>query len=231
MAIPCFFGRRKGHALSSARKNALSTVLPSLLIQREEQEKFMTWVAASQDPLWMEIGCGTGDNLLSLMAHDKHARYIAVEPFYNGVAALVKNILPEDRPRIRIYPDVVHTVLPMMPDESLHGIFLLFPDPWPKSRHHKRRLLQRDFLLCLTRVLKRGAELHIATDSIELMLFMLQELLASPQFCWQDGARLSVPPEEWPEWTPQALSRYAQKALKSGRRNMYTLWTYRGGME
>lgn len=227
-AGPRFFGRRKGHTLSLARKNALATALPFLLIEEKELANFLSWIEASHEPVWMEIGCGTGENLLSWMKREKSVRYIAVEPFYNGVAAFVKNILPEDYHRLRIYPDVVHTLLPLIPPKSLQRIYLLFPDPWPKSRHHKRRLLQRDFLCTLSGTLKKDAELWIATDSGDLMLFMLEELEAVHGFSWQEGARLSSPMADWPEWVPHDLSRYGQKALKDGRRNTYTVWAYAG---
>jgi tRNA (guanine-N7-)-methyltransferase len=172
----------------------------------------------SPDPsLWLEIGFGGGEHLAMLATKHPDVTIIGCEPYWNGVASLLSRIEQGNLTNVRIFPDDVRMLLSAMPDAVLERAYILFPDPWPKTRHHKRRLVQAPLLDLLARTLKPGAPLLFATDDGDYACWMLEHLTAHPDFAWcpESPAECDRPPEEWVQ------TRYEEKALAAGRRPTY----------
>ncbi|HVZ27404.1 MAG TPA: tRNA (guanine(46)-N(7))-methyltransferase TrmB [Rhizomicrobium sp.] len=156
------------------------------------------------------MGFGAGEHLVWQAEQRLDIGLVGAEPYEMGVAKLLTKL--EDNPlaNIRIYEGDGRDVIAALPDRSLGRFFLLFPDPWPKTRHHKRRFLQMAILDELARVLKPGAELRFATDDKSYLPYALERLLAHPSFEW-----LAEGVKDWtlrpPDWPP---TRYETKAIK-----------------
>jgi tRNA (guanine-N7-)-methyltransferase len=142
---------------------------------------------------------------------------IGCEPFQDGVVKVLSAIEQEGLGNIRLYADDARPLLRWMPDAGIARAFILFPDPWPKARHQKRRLVSANTLAELARVLRPGAELRIATDIGDYAKWILRAVLASARFRWTaTGAadwRTRAP--DWP------TTRYEEKALRDGRHSYY----------
>jgi tRNA (guanine-N7-)-methyltransferase len=159
---------------------------------------------------WLEVGFGAGEHLAWQAEHCSDIGLIGAEPYEMGVAKLLSKLKDPPLANVRIYEGDGRDVVAALPDGSLGRFFLLFPDPWPKTRHHKRRFLQTELLDELARVLKPGAELRFATDDKSYLPFALERLLAHPSFEW-----LAKGVKDWtirpPDWPP---TRYETKAIK-----------------
>ena len=142
---------------------------------------------------------------------------IGCEPYVNGISGLLKSIKEKHLDNIRIYTDDVRELLGVMPEAFLERVYILYPDPWPKSRHHKRRLIQKPLLDLLARVMKPGAELRIATDWDDYATWILEQLLPHPAFAWT-AEKATDWTRPWQEWIP---TRYEQKARREGRTSSY----------
>ncbi len=158
---------------------------------------------------WMEIGFGGGEHLAHQAQLQPNVGIIGCEPYINGVGDMLKKIEREKLSNIRIFPDDARLLMERFPDDSLDRMFILYPDPWPKNRHHKRRLISAPFLDELARVMKPGALLRLATDHEDYATWMLEQLLAHPKFAWQAEkcADWLEPPKDW------ISTRYEQKRL------------------
>ena len=164
-----------------------------------------------------EVGFGGGEHLAAQAQGHPETGYIGCEPFLNGVAKLLTQIDEAKLSNVRLHPDDARDVLPRVPSDSLSAVYVLFPDPWPKLRHHKRRFVQTRTLDQLARVLKREGEFRLATDHADYALWALQHLMADRRFRWtaECAADWRVRPADWPP------TRYEQKAIKAGRPCVY----------
>ncbi len=203
------YGRRKGPKLRGRQAELLQTLLPQLL-----------WHAkAGADPrqayddvddIWLEVGFGAGEHLYWQAGQNPRVGLIGAEPFENGVAKLLSKIADAPLCNIRLHMGDARDIIDALPDSSLGRVFVLFPDPWPKTRHHKRRFLQTEMLDALARVMKPGAELRFATDDKSLFPYTLERLSIHPAFVWMargPGDWLTRP-ADWPQ------TRYEAKAIK-----------------
>lgn len=209
-----WYGRRKGHAMGRMRSEAL---------MRMETFSVNRWVHSWPKKIWLEVGFGFGEHLLTwLDAHQDHA-ILGSEVFENGLAHFIANLKPEDEHRCAIFPSPVQELLPRLPKEIFEGIIVFFPDPWPKKRHHKRRLVQGETLDTLVSLLKRGGQIRFASDDPDLVDFTLKALDQQPLLTWVSGLRTSQDP--WPAWpTDWPTSRYYEKALARGVPCAHSLW-------
>ena len=137
------FGRRRGKSLSPKQKALLKDVFPALDIG-PKIDKAQSPISDITGPIWLEIGFGGGEHLLWQAQHNPDINFIGVEPFLNGVAKTLRGIERLGLSNIRLYNGDVRDVLGLLPDGCLDRVFILFPDPWPKLRHHKRRLINMD---------------------------------------------------------------------------------------
>jgi tRNA (guanine-N7-)-methyltransferase len=163
--------------------------------------------------VWLEIGFGAGEHLFWQAESHPETGIIGVEPYIAGMAKLLAKLAPEGNRNIRLYSEDAREVIAALPDASLSRVFILFPDPWPKTRHHKRRFIQIEMLDQLARVLKKGAELRFGTDDSSYRDWGLERLAAHPAFAWlaKEASDWRVRPPDWPQ------TRYEAKAIAAGR--------------
>jgi tRNA (guanine-N7-)-methyltransferase len=166
---------------------------------------------------WLEIGFGSGGHLIRSAAENPNVGFIGCEPFVNGMAKALAAIEAQGLTNIRLYEGDAADLLAWMPEASLGRVFLLFPDPWPKRRHRKRRFISDQRLAALARVMQPGAELRFATDIDDYAGWTLARILRSPQFLWpaEQKAAWMTP---WAGWRE---TRYEGKAKRAGGRPIY----------
>jgi tRNA (guanine-N7-)-methyltransferase len=165
----------------------------------------------------LEIGFGGGEHLIWQAEHHPRRGYIGVEPYLGGVAKLLAAIEEEGLSNIRVVVDDARLLLPRLPDASLARIYVLFPDPWPKKRHHKRRIVNRGTVREFARLLVPNGELRLATDDPGYARWMLEAALAEPRLAWlaERAADWRERPPDWPE------TRYEAMARRVGRRPVF----------
>jgi tRNA (guanine-N7-)-methyltransferase len=205
---PTLYGRRKGPKLSARQVELRRTLLPELaFIPGSDLRKVF---ANTVQEIWLEVGFGAGEHLVAHAEQRSDVGLIGAEPYEMGVAKLLTKLDEKPLANIRIHEGDGRDIIDALPDASLGRFFLLFPDPWPKTRHHKRRFLQMDMLDRLARVLKPGAELRFATDDKSYLPYALERLMAHPAFVWsaQGPADWKTRPLGWPP------TRYEAKAIK-----------------
>ncbi|HSD92870.1 MAG TPA: tRNA (guanine(46)-N(7))-methyltransferase TrmB [Methyloceanibacter sp.] len=209
------FGRRKGKALSARKERLLNEVLPRLRLDLANPPPAR--LAALFEPpvtdVWLEIGFGSGEHLLWQTEHHPEIGVIGCEPFINGMASLLGAIEDRDKRTIRVHDGDARDVLAWLPDASIGRLFLLFPDPWPKKRQLKRRLVTPEFVCALARVLRKAGEFRFASDDADYAAQV--QLLLRESGAFDAVSELSERPADWPE------TRYERKALREGRKSIY----------
>ncbi len=211
------YGRRKGRRLRAAQAGLVEHLLPRIEIPHDPEGGMLVPDALfgfSPGDIWLEIGFGAGEHLLAQAQAHPGIGFIGCEPYLNGVVKLLGGIDRAEIDNIRIFRDDARLLLDRLPDSCLGRGFVLFPDPWPKTRHHKRRIVSSPVLESLARALKPGAELRIATDDPGYLTWILQHVLRNGGFEWlaRRPADWRARPDDWPP------SRYELKALAAGRR-------------
>lgn len=213
------FGRRRGRALSARQADLWRDLLPRVAVaanaaQLAHPERLFP---ANVREVWLEIGFGGGEHLLWQAEQHPDAGMLGCEPFQAGVVKVLAAISARAEDNIRLYADDARLLLRHMPAACIGRAFVLFPDPWPKRRHWKRRLLSEGTLAELARVMRPGAELRIATDVAEYAQWILLAVRRQGGFHW-----IAVAASDWRarggDW-PQ--TRYEAKALRDGRRCSY----------
>ena len=213
-----WFGRRTGRKLTAARQRLLMELLPSLRLDPDTRlDAVATLFPTPVDDLWMEIGFGAGEHLAAKAASHPNIGFIGCEPYINGVATLLARVNDQALTNIRIYDNDVRQLIPVMPSACLGRLYLLFSDPWPKVRHHGRRITVASNLDEFARLLRPGAEFRFATDQAEFAVWTLERVLRDRRFTWlaraADDWRLA--PADWVE------TRYEQKARNRGLKPVY----------
>lgn len=217
------YGRRHGRKLSPRQERLLAEELPRLAIDlaTPPPSAGADLFPADVRDVWLEIGFGGGEHLIWQAEHNPDVGIIGCEPFLDGVVKVVDAVQTRGLSNLRLFPDDARHLLRWLPDASVGRAFILFPDPWPKSRHHKRRLVSAPFLSSLARIMRLGAELRIATDIGDYARTTLIAARATPEFQWQVSG-----PSDWRErthdWPP---TRYEQKARAAGRHPIYLRFT------
>ena len=212
------FGRRHGRTLRPAQKALFTEVLPRLLITLPEGNLSLQELFLHPDrPLWVEIGFGAGEHLLEQARRNPEVNFIGCEPYINGVATLLAGVKQHNLSNIRILEEDARLLLLKLPDNSIERLFILFPDPWRKNRHHKRRIIAPPSLPIFYAKLKQGGKLRIATDHYDYGVWILENMLLFRQLRW-----LATRHTDWenpPEgWVP---TRYQAKALAQEREPLF----------
>jgi len=213
------YGRRRGRKPSARQAALWREVLPrvALDLSRPPPPRLGELFAPPAAQVWLEIGFGGGEHLLWQARANPSAGIIGCEPFQDGVVKVLSAIETERLANVRVHADDARPLLRWLPDGAVARTFILFPDPWPKARHHKRRLVSPPTLAELARIMRPGAELRLATDVGDYARAMLLALRQNAQFCWT-----ATGPADWrrrpPDWPP---TRYEEKALAQGRRCIY----------
>ena len=219
-----FYGRRVGKSLKPSRKRLVverlhSYLLPGLESDRPQKPQIIDLERCFEPghPIWLEIGFGAGEHLARLAAKLPQVNFIGCEPYINGVASLLSKLEEAGLTNARIHPGDVRDFFDAAPDGVLDRAFLLYPDPWPKRRHHRRRFVTPEHLVPLARLMKPGSLLHLATDVPDYARQAVVEIARSPDFVWKVSRRADwlVP---WIGWEP---TRYEIKALREGREPIY----------
>lgn len=212
------YGRRKGHRLSARKQRLVDTLLPRLRVDPDNIPPDPGALFPGEaDGVSLEIGFGAGEHLCALAGMYPRQGFIGCEVYINGVAALLSRLDNEGLENVRIHDGDAREFLDRLPDAALARIFILFPDPWPKKRHHKRRLVSSDTVPHFARVLRPGGELRIASDIAGYVRASLLALRGCPDFEWS-AERAGDWRERAADW-PQ--TRYERKALAEGRRCSY----------
>ena len=168
---------------------------------------------AGASAVWLEIGFGGGEHLAEQAARHPEIGFIGSEVFENGVAKLLAEIDRRRLGNVRLFANDARPLIEALAPASIGRVFILFPDPWPKQRHHKRRLVAAPTLDCLAEIMPAGAELRLATDDPGYLVWMLEHATAHPGFVW-----LARRPADWRERVPDwPATRYEEKARAAGR--------------
>lgn len=212
------YGRSKGRPLSQRQAELLERLLPRLACDPSRppsapSELFQTPVR----DVWLEIGFGDGEHLAEAAGRNGDVGFIGCEPFVNGMAKLLVRLEARGLTNVRLYQGDAVEVIDWLPAESVGRVFLLYPDPWLKRRHHKRRFISSENLAKLARIMKSGAQLRLATDIDAYGGWALARLRASAEFSWtaQTAGDWLKP---WDGWT---RTKYESKALSAGIAPVY----------
>jgi len=207
-----FFGRRSGKKLHGGQQAIFDATLPALEVKlsghTDPRELF-----PDAERLIVEIGYGGGEHLALEASRHPDTGYIGCEVFTGGIGKMVQAIAAQELRNIRLFTDDALKLLVEMPDASIDEIYLLYPDPWPKTRHHKRRFVSPTTLTELARVIRPGGQFHFATDIEDYANWTLAHIVRAPEFSFAPD-RAGSWHEPYPGWE---ATRYEQKARREGR--------------
>lgn len=219
------YGRRQTRPLTGLRQSLMETLLPTLQIPFEKmrgdgsidpQKVF----SVPYNKVWFEVGFGDGDHLKSLMVENPQNAFIGAEPFINGIATFLASITDMPYDRLRLHNEDAMMLIRSLKTASLDRVYVLNPDPWPKARHHKRRIITPKNLDDFARVLAPGGQLIMTTDHPELAQWMA--IHAANHSCFEWMAKTHAdwlnPPEGWHP------TKYEKKGQKAGRQQIYLLF-------
>lgn len=213
------FGRRKGKPLSPRQERLARDVLPrvGLPIEAPPPEPLSGLFAVPTSETWLEIGFGGAEHLVWQAKSNPAVGLIGIEPYLNGVVKALDAIETLCLRNLRIMAGDARDALAWLPAASIARVFVLFPDPWPKKKHKKRRLLNAQTLGAIARVLRRGGELRLGSDIPDYVAQMLEVTLRTGAFRWlaERPADWRERPDDWPQ------TRYEAKARAAGRTCAY----------
>ena len=209
-----FFGRRSGKRLHSGQERLKTDHLPQVeLTLPPEGQLDPATLFPDASRIEIEIGYGGGEHLARMALQAPQTGFIGCEVFSGGIAKMLDAIVTEDIGNVRLFTDDALKLLQRLPEASVDAIYLLYPDPWPKTRHHKRRFISALTLAEVSRVLKPGGMFRFATDIEDYANWTLAHVLREPRlvFAPTGAASWHTP---YPGWQP---TRYEQKARREGR--------------
>lgn len=214
------YGRIRSHSLRPRQRLLLDETLPRIRFPLESADNPRGQFTADLDELWLEVGFGGGEHAHAQVETNPRVGLIACEVFELGLCSLLSRLVADDAEatgllpgNLRLFDDDARMLLRALPDNSLHRVFLMFPDPWPKARHAKRRFVHPALLPDLARVLLPGGEWRIASDDPTYQAWVIDVLGSQTLF---DVAPPAITrPAGWPP------TRYEAKALRAGRAPLY----------
>ena len=237
------FGRNRGRALRPYQQWLVDDLLPTLTVTLHsplegESNRFSDSVGGkvskksphqiAKEAIWLplkggaeklalEIGFGGGEHLLAQATHNPDTLFIGCEPYINGVAKCLAGIDEQKISNIRLFTRDARELIEALPDACLDSVFILFPDPWPKLRHNKRRLVNTETLSMLARIHKKGGRLLIATDHVDYSVWILEVLLNHSDYKWtaKEQADWKTPPADW------TTTKYQRKTTEQGREPVF----------
>ncbi len=213
------YGRQQGHKLRARQQEFLDTLLPQLAIELPETGPLDPQGLFENRPasIFLEVGFGGGEHLAARAAEHPAHGYLGAEPFVNGMAKILSAIDDHKLQNIRLHHGDAREVLDCLPDASISGVFLLYPDPWPKKRHNKRRFVNPDNIRTFHRIMKPGAEFLFASDITDYVRWTLAHMAQYGGFTWtaERPGDWRTPPAGWPG------TRYEAKAKREGRKAHY----------
>jgi tRNA (guanine-N7-)-methyltransferase len=216
-----FFGRRKGHPLKPRQAALFDTLLPRVALDLSQPAPAdLRALFGDVDNVRLEIGFGGAEHLIDQAKTNPRSGFIGSDAFINGVAKALTAIDEHKPANIRLHHGDASELLDWLPAGALTRIDLLYPDPWPKRRHWKRRFIQDDSLKRLARILMPGGELRFATDIADYAVYALTRVLRSPEFTWTAECA-----DDWHKaWPGFCGTRYEAKAKREGRVPAYFIF-------
>lgn len=216
-----FFGRRKGHALKPRQAALFDTLLPKVGIDLTQPAPAdLCALFPGVDEVRLEIGFGGAEHLIAQAQANPNVGYIGTDGFLNAIAKALVAIDDTKLGTVRLFHGDASALIDWLPPASLTRIDLLYPDPWPKRRHWKRRFVQDESLTRLARLLKSGGEFRFATDIASYAEHVLMRILRSDDFTWT--ARVA---DDWRKpWNGFVRTRYEAKAIREGRTPAYFIF-------
>jgi tRNA (guanine-N7-)-methyltransferase len=214
-----FYGRRKGHPLRKGHAHLIRDVLPELAIDlaRPAPSDLKSLFALPVSAVRLEIGFGGGENLLHEARANPGIGHIGCDVYLNGVAKLVATVHEEKLPNVRVHHGDAQPLLDWLPEGSLERLDILYPDPWPKRRHWKRRFISDERVKKIARVVRPEGTVRFATDIPHYAEWALVRLLRSDEFVWTAERA-----EDWLKpWPNFPGTRYEAKAMREGRKPAY----------
>ncbi|HWL31005.1 MAG TPA: tRNA (guanine(46)-N(7))-methyltransferase TrmB [Xanthobacteraceae bacterium] len=216
-----FFGRRKGHPLRARQAALFDTLLPRLALDpKKPAPADLRALFTDVDDVRLESGFGGGEHLIAQAEQHPRAGFIGVEPFVNGMAKALAAIEERKLDNIRLYHGDTTDLLDWLPAASLARFDLLYPDPWPKRRHWKRRFVQDNTVAAIARIVRPGGTFRFASDIPDYVAWTLARLLRSPHFSWTAER---ADDWRWP-WPGFSGTRYEAKAKREGRTPCYLIF-------
>jgi tRNA (guanine-N7-)-methyltransferase len=212
------WGRRQSRPLKEAQRQAMETTWPQVSLELPANDMIdLSKLFPNASDVWLEIGFGGGEHIATQAQNHPTVGFIGCEPFINGVASLVSQIEDKNLKNIRIVKDDARLLLARLPDQSIERIFVLFPDPWPKKRHNKRRIIQSETVETFARILKPQGRLIMATDDADYGQWMQDVMSENRKFQLSLEGRATIydRPNNWP------VTRYEKKGLAHGRKPVY----------
>ncbi len=212
-----FYGRRHGKGLSDIKQDLMDQMMPKLALPLADISDMHSLFGMNVDRIHLDIGFGGGENLIQRIIDHSVTGFIGAEPFIDGVGSFLAHLDNQAdksyQERIRLFADDVRDMIPHFPDASIDSLSILYPDPWPKARHHKRRMIVMDNLDMFARILKSGSLIELASDIPDYIENALENFTAHDAF-----EIISVSREPFEGWTS---TRYEQKAIREGRTPQY----------
>ena len=211
------FSRRVGRKLRPKQKSLLTEFLPTITIENNKNYiKLTELFKNSLDSFELEIGFGSGEHMVARANENQNIGYIGCEPYLNGVAKALSLIEELNLENIKIYSDDANHIIERLQDHCLNKIWILFPDPWPKHRHHNRRIINDAFLNKISRILANNGSLIIATDHVEYANWIIEKLTTHQFFHLVENERNNQYfPNNWHK------SKYQLKAESQGLEPFY----------
>jgi tRNA (guanine-N7-)-methyltransferase len=201
------FGRTRSRAIKPRQAALMSTLLPE--IAAPEGPFDPRDLAPEATEVWLEIGFGGGEHLAAQATRRPDVLILGAEPFLNGVASALRHVEAARLTNVRIHPADARDLMAALPAACLERIFILFPDPWPKARHNKRRLVQPAFVAQAARLLRPGGRLRLATDWADYADHTLALFARTPEFAW-----LAERADDWRRApADHVTTRYEEKRL------------------
>jgi tRNA (guanine-N7-)-methyltransferase len=221
-----FFGRRKGHKLRAHQADLIEHLLPrlSLDIAGPGPPDLADLFDSRADEIRLEIGFGGGEHLIAEARAFTNVGFIGCEPYVNGMAKILTQIEAHNIGNVRLFAGDATELLAWLPQQSLARIDLIHPDPWPKRRHRKRRLVQDLTVAAMARVLKADGEFRFVSDIDDYCAWTLAHLARAPEFVWT-----AERPDDWRlPWADYTMTRYGRKAEREGRHAAYLRFRKKG---
>lgn len=216
--IPRLYGRRQDKPLKPRQARLMGNLLPEVAVPDLNGGAIdLNTLFPQAEEIWLEVGFGGGEHLAWQAARNPSAGLIGAEPFVNGVAKLLVHIEEQRLQNVRVHFGDARPLMEALPDGSLSRLFVLHPDPWPKKRHFKRRMISPWFFAEAERLLRPGGMLRVASDIPDYVRWTLMHAQQAPSFEWtaEGPSDWKERPADWPE------TRYETKARKEGRRPAY----------